>query len=109
MSPSWTKVHGSPYDDNFDEHRGRRFAEQDQECDIANLVNANAFSGKIVSINRNVAKVLNEQGEACTLYLAGCTRIETANKPLPQAGDMVYWKGKEKKDKEFDTIQMTCL
>lgn len=106
---AWTKAHGSPYDDIFDENRGRRFAEQDQECDVADIVNANAFNGKIVSINKNVAKVLNDQGEVCTLYLAGCTKIESANKPLPQAGDSVYWKGKEKRGKEFDTTQMTCI
>ena len=63
FSPAWIKAHGSVYDDNFDEQRGRRFVENDFECDIGNIVNVGSFNGKVVSINKNVAKVTNEKGE----------------------------------------------
>ncbi len=69
-----------------------------------------AFKGKIVSISKNVAKVRNDQGEECTLYLGGCTRIETANKPLPQAGDDIYWKGTKRgtNANEHNAHHVTC-
>lgn len=63
MSPEWIKTHGSPFDDNFDEERGHRFVEDDFECDINNIVNLDAFKGKVVSISKNIAKVRNDQGE----------------------------------------------
>lgn len=110
MAPAWIKENGSPYDDNFDEQRGHRLAENDFECDIGNVLNLNSFNGKVVSINKNVVKVQNEQGEICTLYLGGCTRVESVNKALPKPGDNVYWKGARKAtDKEFDAHHVTCI
>lgn len=105
FSEAWAKTHGSPLDND---DKAQRFQDDDFGCD-ANQ-NVKSYKGRILSINRNIARVRNEQNEECRVYLGGCTRIESANKPLPQAGDDIYWKGIERagKAREYNAHHVIC-
>lgn len=108
FSDAWAKTHGSPLDND---DKAEKFEDDDFGCDaVANYNNIKSFRGRVLSINRNVARVRNEQNEECRVYLGGCTRIEAANKPLPQAGDDIYWKGVERvgKVREYNAHHVIC-
>lgn len=113
FSEAWAKTHGSPLDNddgNDDNNKAQKFQDDDFDCDARSNFNIKSFKGRILSINRNIARVRNEQNEECKVYLGGCTRIEAANKPLPQAGDDIYWKGVERpgKVREYNAHHVVC-
>jgi hypothetical protein len=95
LSKEWTKNYGNPLDKIASNYiNGHYFEKDDFACQAPNTLNS--YKGKIKSIQNHYAEVVDEKGVACTVYFGGCTRIQTVNKPLPQAGDDLYWLGTRK-------------
>jgi hypothetical protein len=85
FSPEWIRVHGNPGVDDYGQSANQKFIQNDFDCNLFNQ--ASAYKGRILSIAKNVATILNEKNEKCQVYLGGCTRIESVNKQLPEIGD----------------------
>ena len=107
FSKGWISAFGSPLDNDV------KFSDYDFACQSSlNSSNSLAFKGSIQSIRSNIAKVVDDKGVVSNLYLGGCTRIESANKPIPQIGDQIYWRGSTRtggKANEYNVYHISCL
>lgn len=107
FSKNWITAFGSPLDNDV------KFTDNDFVCQSSlNSSNSLAFKGSIQSIRSNLAKVVDDKGVVSSLYLGGCTRIESANKPIPQIGDQIYWRGSTRtggKANEYNAYHISCL
>ena len=107
FSKGWVSAFGSPFDSDV------KFTDYDFTCQSSlNGSNSLAFRGSIQSIRSNIAKVVDDKGVVSSLYLGGCTRIESANKPIPQIGDQIYWRGSNRsggKANEYNVYHISCL
>lgn len=91
FSPSWIQVYGIPFSAGY----GSNLDYTSIEFQCRTSQDLSVFKGVIVSINRNVIVVKEENtGETYTVHLSGCTRLETATvTELPAVGDSIHFRG----------------
>lgn len=108
----WIKAYGNVLDTIFSNIKdGHAFRNDDFTCQSATSSSLKSYKGKIKSISNYYAQVVDEKGSPCVVYFGGCTRIQSVNKGLPQAGDDIYWLGTNKpkgKSNEYNAHHLTC-
>jgi hypothetical protein len=90
---------------------GKPFKSNDFATPIPGSSGQNSFKGTIKSIQGYTANVVDDKGKACTLYFGGGSLIQSVNKPVPQAGDNIFWIGNTKtggSSNEYNVHHCTC-